>query len=42
MTTYKACTEADHWPGYDEVTALPMPAYWRIESEGLIDEGATS
>ena len=39
LNTFRACTESDHWPGYDDVTALPMPTYWRIESEELIDEG---
>ena len=42
LHTFKACTERDEWPGYDAVTALPMPAYWRIDSEELIDESELS
>jgi len=39
LHTFKACTEADRWPGYGEtVHTLDMPAYWRNESESLIDE----
>ena len=40
LHTFKGCSERGEWPGYDAVTALPMPTYWRIESEDLI-EGAT-
>lgn len=40
LHTFKACTETGQWPGYDEIAALPMPTYWRIESEDLIDQGA--
>ena len=40
LHTFKGCSERGEWPGYGAVTALPMPTYWRIESEDLI-EGAT-
>ena len=37
LHTFKGCSERGEWPGYDAVTALPMPTYWRIESETLLE-----
>lgn len=42
LSIFAACTAADQWPGYgSEVHQLDMPAWWRIQSEDIL-EGALS
>lgn len=37
LRIYAECTASGHWPGYEGVQRLDMPAWWRIQTEDLID-----